>query len=135
MTAPNSHRTVSAGKPHLEFTPVDFATGWARPAGYPPGFEQKVLASDLDEERKTGSRSRLLRIAPGSFTTKPFVHDFWEEVYLVQGDLVVGNDDAGHGGETFLAPTYACRPPGVWHGPFTSREGCVLFEMHYYAPA
>ena len=126
---------MSKGKPHREFTPVDFATGWARPEGYPPGFEQKILASDLDEERKTGSRTRLLRIAPGSFTTKPFVHDFWEEVYLMKGDLVVGNDDAGHGGETFTAPTYACRPPAVWHGPFTTREGCVLFELHYYSPA
>jgi hypothetical protein len=126
---------MSTGKPHLEFTPVDLTTGWAPPEGYPPGFEQKILASDLDEARKTGSRSRLMRIAPGSFTTKPFVHDFWEEVYLIKGDLVVGNDESGKGGETFTAPTYACRPPAVWHGPFTSREGCLLFELHFYSRA
>jgi len=23
-----------------------------------------------------------------SFTTRPFVHDYWEEVYLLSGDLV-----------------------------------------------
>ena len=48
------------------------------------------------------------------------------------GDLIVGNDADGNGGEKFFAPTYACRPPGVYHGPFKSDEGCVMFELHYY---
>jgi hypothetical protein len=60
------------------------------------------------------------------------VHDHWEEVYLMSGDLIVGNDTAGKGGEPFEAPTYACRPPGVYHGPFKSDRGCMLFEIHYY---
>jgi hypothetical protein len=38
----------------------------------------------------------------------------------------------GIGGEKFVAPTYACRPPGVHHGPFKCEQGCMLFEMHYY---
>ncbi len=50
----------------------------------------------------------------------------------MQGDLVVGNDRQGKGGEQCFAPTYACRPPGVHHGPFTSRGGCILHEIHYY---
>ena len=107
-------------KPHLEFQRVDMAEGWATPAGYPAGIQQKILASDLDETRKMGSRTRLLRFEPGTYTTAPFVHDHWEEVYLVSGDLIVGNDAAGKGGEAFEAPTYACRPPGVHHGPFKS---------------
>jgi hypothetical protein len=106
--------------------------GWHTPAGYPAGIKQKILASDLDEMRKTGSRTRLLRFDPGAYTTVPFVHDHWEEVYLVSGDLIVGNDANGEGGTAFHAPTYACRPPGVHHGPFRSETGCVLFEMHYY---
>jgi hypothetical protein len=119
-------------KPHLEFHPVDLNDGWHTPAGYPAGIKQKILASDLDEMRKTGSRTRLLRFDPGAYTTVPFVHDHWEEVYLVSGDLIVGNDANGEGGTAFHAPTYACRPPGVHHGPFRSETGCVLFEMHYY---
>ena len=119
-------------KPHLEFHPVDMATGWQTPAGYPSGIQQKILASDLDEQRKMGSRTRLLRFAPGAFTTAPFVHDHWEEVFLVSGDLTVGNDAQGRGGEAFQAPTYACRPPGAAHGPFKSEAGCVLYEIHYY---
>ena len=120
------------GKPHLEFFKVDMDDGWETPAGYPAGIEQKVLTSDLDEINKTGGRTRLLRIGPGIFTTEPFVHDHWEEVYLFEGDLIVGNDAQGQGGEKFLSPTYACRPPGAAHGPFKSDGGCVMYEIHYY---
>jgi hypothetical protein len=116
-------------KPHLEFTRIDMTTGWATPAGYPAGIKQKILASDIDETGKMGSRSRLLRFDPGVYTTAPFVHDHWEEVYLMSGDLIVGNDPQGRGGESFNAPTYACRPPGVHHGPFKSETGCMLFEI------
>ena len=69
-------------KPHLEFHKVDMNQGWVTPPGYPSGIQQKILASDLDEKRKMGSRTRLLRFAPGVYTTAPFVHDHWEEVYL-----------------------------------------------------
>ena len=119
-------------KPHLEFFRIDMGQGWERPAGYKAGFWQKILASNLDEVSKTGSRSRLLRIEPGVFSEQPFIHDHWEEVYVVEGDLIAGSDKNGKGGEQFFAPAYACRPPSVAHGPFTSRNGCVLFELHYY---
>jgi len=121
-------------KPHIEFTALNMEKGWEVPPGYPEGIKQKVLTSDLDETNKTGSRSRLLRFDPGAFSTVPFVHDHWEEVYLVNGRLTVGNDEQGDGGEPFDAPTYACRPPGAYHGPFKSESGCLLFELHYYAP-
>ena len=119
-------------KQHLEFHNLDLEGGFHTPPGYPPGFEEKILAGDLDEAAKTGSRTRLLRIAPGAFTTEPFFHDYWEEVYLIEGDLVVGNDAEGRGGEKFEGSTYACRPPGAHHGPFKSEGGCVILEMHYY---
>jgi hypothetical protein len=122
-------------KPHLEFQRVDMSEGWFTPPGYPAGIKEKTLASDLDETRKMGSRTRLLRFEPGVYTTAPFVHDHWEEVYLVSGDLIVGNDENGENGEQFLPNTYACRPPGVLHGPFKSVNGCILLETHYYDPA
>ena len=75
-----------------------------------------------------------MRFAPGIYTTKPFVHDHWEEVYLLQGDLIVGSDENGQGGEQFTGPTYACRPPGAYHGPFKSETGCLMLELHFYAP-
>lgn len=119
-------------KPHLEFFKIDLSSGWQAIEGYPPTITEKVLASDLDERRKTGSRTRILRFEPGAFTTAPFVHDHWEEVFLFQGDLTVGNDAEGRGGESFPALTYACRPPGAYHGPFKSETGCLLYEIHYY---
>lgn len=124
---------MPTNKPHLEFHRLDMATGWETPPGYPAGIEQKILAGTLDEMAKTGSRTRLLRFQPGVYTTAPFVHDYWEEVYLIEGDLTVGNDARGQGGENFSAGTYACRPPGAVHGPFRSNRGCLLLESHYYA--
>ena len=119
-------------KPHIEFLRLDMDQGFAPPKGYPASIQQKILASDIDETAKTGSRTRLLRFEPGAFTTAPFVHDHWEEIYLVSGDMTVGNDAEGNGGEPFHAPTYACRPPGAVHGPFKSEKGCLLYEIHYY---
>jgi hypothetical protein len=123
---------MGKGKPHLEFVPLDMADGWDVPPGYPEGMEQKVLTTDLDEEGKTGSRTRFLRIKPGVYSTAPFIHEHWEEVFLFEGDMIVGNDENGHGGEKFQAPTYACRPPGVFHGPFKSDGGCIMYETHYF---
>lgn len=120
-------------KLHDEFKAIDMTTGWETPTGYPEGIQQKILAGSLDETAKTGNRSRLLRFAPGVHTTKPFVHDYWEEVLLISGDLTVGNNERGEGGEAFTPLTFACRPPGVFHGPFKSKAGCLLFEIHYFA--
>ncbi len=123
---------MSIDKEHKEFYAVDLDNGWSRPAGYAEGFEEKILAGELDEQGKKGNRTRLLRLRPGTFSTVPFVHDYWEEVYLVSGDLIVGNDENGEGGESFSPNTYACRPPGTHHGPFKSEQGCLLLEIHYY---
>ena len=120
-------------KGHQEFHGVDMKEGFHTVPGYPWGFSEKILAGSLDEKNKVGNRTRILKIEPGAFSTEPFVHDHWEEVYVVQGDLVVGNDKQGKGGQQCFASTYACRPPGVHHGPFTSRGGCILHEIHYYA--
>ncbi len=121
-------------KEHKEFHSIDMQIGWETPPGYPEGIQQQILAGFLDEKNKRGYRTRHLRFAPGVFTRAPFVHDYWEEIYLLSGDLIVGNDAEGRGGESFAAPTYACRPPGTFHGPFKSENGCLLLEVHLYDP-
>ena len=30
------------------------------------------------------------------------------------------------------APEPLLEPPGVYHGPFKSDRGCLLYEFHYY---
>lgn len=126
---------MAINKLHDEFKTLDMNAGWETPPGYPQGIKQKILSGALDEEGRKGSRTRLLKFDPGVYTTAPFVHTYWEEVFLVSGDLTVGNDENGEGGESFKPFTYACRPPGVYHGPFKSEAGCILFEVHYFDPA
>lgn len=124
---------MAINKEHREFEAVDLAASdWHTPEGYPDGIQQKILAGSLDEKGGSGHRTRLLRFDPGIYTTAPFVHEYWEEVYLVDGDLIVGNDADGNGGEAFDRHTYACRPPGAYHGPFKSEGGCMLLEIHFY---
>lgn len=114
-------------KEHKEFFRIDLSTGWENVTDYPDEVKQKVLSGSLDEQNRKGVRTRLLRFEPGAFTTEPFEHEYYEEVFQVSGDLIVG-------GETFGPMTYASRPPHVPHGPFSSKEGCLLYEIHYFAP-
>ena len=125
---------MPVNKKHDEFHTLDLNSGWEVPAGYPSGIQQKIIAGGLDEENQRGTRTRLLRFAPGVYTTAPFSHEYWEEVYLVSGDLIVGNDEKGEGGKSYPPNTYACRPPHAKHGPFKSVNGCMLIEIHYFDP-
>ena len=120
-------------KPAVEFHGLDIETGWGPAPGAAPGIEQKLLSGELDERNKVGARTRLIRFQPGAIGPDQFVHDYWEEVYLISGQLTAGNDKNGEGGETFAPPSYACRPPGTYHGPFASKDGCLFFEIQYYA--
>ena len=99
-----------------------------------PPAEARATLAEARALAESGNRTRLLKIEPGAFSTMPFVHEYWEEVFLVAGDLICGSDDKGQGGEQFKGPTYCVRPPGVHHGPFTSKTGCILLETHYYVP-
>ena len=127
-----------ASKPHREFFRValDAASGasggWSPVPGYVGQIEELILADNLDAASRTGSCTRLARWQAGALIAEPVIHDFHEEVFVVEGDLVVGCDAQGRGGERFDAYTFACRPPGVRHGPFTSRGGCVMLEFQYY---
>ncbi|MCC7409144.1 MAG: cupin domain-containing protein [Phycisphaeraceae bacterium] len=117
-------------KEHKEFFPVDLTTGFVPVPGYPPGITHKILSGHLDEAKHAGTRTRILRFEPGAFTTELFEHEYWEEVFQLTGDLTVGRDKP----ETFGPMTYACRPPHTPHGPFSSQEGCLLLEVHFFSP-
>jgi anti-sigma factor ChrR (cupin superfamily) len=88
-----------------------------------PGVSEKILARDPD----SGDVTRLLRFEAGVETTETITHDFWEEVWIVAGTLI----DLGKQ-QTFTAGMYACRPPGMAHGPYrVPAGGCVTFEIRY----
>lgn len=125
-----------ASKPHREFFALglhDAATRWQPVACTAGTIEEIILSDNLDPVAGTGSRTRVARWSAGALIDRPVVHDFHEEVFLFEGDLVVGCDAQGQGGERFEAHTFACRPPGALHGPFVSKGGCLMFEIQYYA--
>lgn len=127
-----SYRTVGSAagggrpmaKPEIEFTSVD-QWPWVPVAGI-PGQAERILATDAG----SGLATRMLRFDPGCDTSTMGVlrHDFWEEVHILSGslhDLTLG--------QVFGAGTFACRPPGMPHGPWRSPDGCVTFEVRYPA--
>lgn len=124
---------TSLPKAHREFFAVDRSDAAWRPVPATAGLiEELVLADNFDPLAGTGSRTKLACWSAGALIGRPVAHKFHEEVLVVEGELIVGCDDQGQGGETFGAYTFACRPPGAVHGPFTTRTGCVLLEIQYY---
>jgi len=116
-------RAMAVNMEHKEFFQVDFGEGWERLPGYPEGTKIKILAGSIDQNNKSGG-----------YTTEPFEHDYWEEVYVLDGDLITNSNPDGTGGEAFGKGTYCCRPPGASHGSFRSEGGSLLLESHYYDP-
>ena len=111
-------------KPEREFFPVDDVAWTPAQGGVVAGLFERILSSDPE----TGVATRILRFDPGTNTSAagPQVHSFWEEVYILEGAL----HDLGLN-QTFPKGTYACRPPGMRHGPWVSPDGCLTFEVRY----
>jgi len=129
---------MPVNKAHFEFSALDLkCANWTLPEGYAEGAlaEEWILSGALDHQAKSGSRTRLLRFRPGFKTYEPFTHDYWEEVFLLEGDMTVGAAGRGDTVQRFEGYTYAVRPPGVPHGPFASDQGALLLEIHYFDPA
>lgn len=107
-------------KPELEFhTP---SAEWSNAGS--PGIWDRQLSYDPD----TGDATGLQRYEPGAESAPAVItHDYWEEVILLDGDL---HDITA--ASTFTAGMYACRPPGMPHGPYRSETGCLMFVTTRY---
>jgi hypothetical protein len=115
--------------------PPDFdlaaSDGWSRPEGYPEGIEVKLLAGVLDPVSRTGRRTTLTRWKPGTHVPWAPVHDYVEEVLVLEGELLWLGEDGG--GVDRIAPlSYVCRPAGVPNGPFRTEIGYSSVEFCYY---
>ena len=113
------------GKPEFEFFPAGNLK-WTAVPGAVPGLTERILAYDA----AAGIATRMLHMDPGTDTSVngTLTHEFWEEVYILEGsmyDIVLE--------QNFTAGMYACRPPGMKHGPWKTREGCTTFEVRYFA--
>ena len=112
-------------KPEHEFFDVS-PIAFTRCAGAVDGLTERVIVAD--DAAADGVITRMLRFAPGCDTTPngTLAHDFWEEVYILQGSITDLRLN-----EKFTAGMYACRPPGMPHGPWRTGEGCLTFEVRY----
>jgi hypothetical protein len=113
-------------KPELEFHAPEGE--WQVPPGSTSeGLHQQVLSADEDGTAYT----RLLRFQPGAASASdgPQLHDFWEEVFIIEGDITDLRLN-----ERFTAGMYACRPPGMEHGPWRSDNGALMVEFRYGIP-
>lgn len=115
-------------RPPLEFfDPLAGEPPWQPVAGdLTDQLEELVLSEDAE----TGARTTLMRFPAGVDTSANGVvrHDTWEEVWIVSGSL----RDLSLGA-TFTQGMYACRPPGMPHGPWASPDGAVTFQVCYAA--
>lgn len=95
-----------------------------------PGQYEKILAKDPE----TGAYTRLILSqadldesirAYDSPSNKMLIHkDLWEEVYSFSGTLIDTRLN-----QTFKEGYFACRPPGMKHGPFFHPTGAVSYEI------
>ena len=110
-------------KPEFEFFPVTDVQYTVCPGG-DPKITERILSRDPDGNVAT----RILRYEAGADSSPMGVqkHDFWEEVYILEGSFVDLTLD-----QTFSAGEYACRPPGMPHGPWRTDEGVLTFEVRY----
>lgn len=95
---------------------------WQSVEGFGGQVYEKILAKDPD----TGDETVMVKLAPGVETKELSIHDFWEEAYIIDGvikDLSIK--------KVFTQGMYACRPPGMKHGPYEFPYGVTVLEFHY----
>ena len=87
------------------------------------GIFEKVL--NVDPE--TGSVTRFLKFEPGTRTQEVLIHDFYEEVLMVEGTLIDTRKNL-----ELKAGYYGYRHPGMEHGPYYCPERVITFEIRNY---
>ena len=107
-------------KKPLEFFDPD-SIAWEAVEGM-PGMEQKILSGG----KESADHTRLARGAAGSSYDVALEHDFFEEIWILEGSI---RDKST--GEVYTTGMYASRPPGMAHGPFEFDENAVFFEVRY----
>lgn len=109
------------GKEEKEFfNPKDLP--WEPVKGYPEGVYKKVLSYDSENNIWTN----LVKWEPGTETHETLAHDTWEEVWIIEGEMYDTIKEL-----SIEKGMYACRPPGMKHGPWISKSGCLMLEVRY----
>ena len=88
-----------------------------------PGIYEKILNKDPE----AGSVTRLLKFDPGVRTTDVLVHDFVEEIWVIEGELIDTRQNL-----ELKKNYYGYRHPGMEHGPYYTKNGATTFEIRNY---
>ena len=120
MSGSRSDGLAFVGKTELEFFDTE-SVPWVTVR---PGVSERILARDPS----SGLLTRMVRWEPGLDTSSAgaVAHDYFEEVLILSGSM---HDIRLE--QTFGAGSYACRPPGMVHGPWTTADGCIILEIQY----
>lgn len=112
-------------KPAIEFSDTIVSGDWRPVRGACQGIFEKILAHDP----VTGHVTRLVRYGANARIPTTQVHDYCEEVYVLEGYMI---DTAKN--VTASKGFYACRPVGMIHGPYEIPVHCLCFEVRYQDP-
>ena len=120
-------------KPELEFFNTE-TIPWKTVEGSPGQYE-KILSMDPE----TGSHTRLLFSEPDlekvisseeQFLERIHSHDdMWEDIFIVSGTGYGTILNKTFTNRTYKSGYYACRPPGMKHGPFLHPTGAICLEI------
>ena len=89
-------------------------------------YRQGIMVKVLRTNPGTGASTHLAGLMPGWFANGLEKHPIFEENYCLSGDVNIATVD-GAEGYTMTEGSYLCRPPGIPHGPISSKNGNVNF--------
>ena len=101
------------------------------PLGYPSASSATRTVACLMRPTSVGTRTRLLRFAPGVSTPAPLCTRILEEVYLVSGDLTEAFTLTEMGASHFTPTRTHADRLGLHHGPFSLM---AVLQFHYFDP-
>lgn len=95
---------------------------WSRAKGEPEGVDEVLLHMHDD-----GSYTHVMRIPEGVEYPAPVRHDFYEEAYYIEGEMLNTKSN-----ETIKGGAYVFHEPGEEHGPFRCLKTCLILEFRYF---
>lgn len=95
---------------------------WRHSKGEPKGTHEVLLY-----RHKDGSYTHLLRIEAGVEFPEPVDHDFYEEAYYIDGEMLNTRTN-----RKIRGGTYVFHKPGEKHGPFRCLKTCLILEFRYF---
>ncbi|MDL2297674.1 hypothetical protein LJC40_00805 [Synergistaceae bacterium OttesenSCG-928-D05] len=113
-------------KQEYEIRDIELNGEWRLVEGGYNGTMEKILSYDPE----TGNYTRILKFPPQTNVPDVLVHDFCEEVYVVDGYLIDTQKKI-----TIAKGSYGSRLPGMKHGPYEIPFGCTTVEFRYQDPS